>query len=140
MPTEPQDRRPSARKQTAASKRRQEREIESALSQGVAINDDDGTRLEVRVGDVKGGHEAALIGECGLSFGGLLAALEQSQSAYHLAVLLWFARLVNEREGLSFRETLDEVGYADYLSRDVGEPAKDARPKASVDNSSTQDD
>lgn len=141
-PRQPQDRRPSAKKKvTAKASERRDREASEALASGVAISDDDGTRMEVRLGDVKGGHEAQLIKECGLDFQGLLGALGQSQSAYHLGILLWFARLVNGRSGPSFAETIDEVGYGDYLSRDVGEPEPgDARPKASASNSASTDD
>lgn len=137
MPTQPQDRRPSARKQTESSKKREKEATDEALDRGLSITDDDGTRLEVRLRDVKGGHEAALIAESGFDFQSLLSAMMNSQSAYNLGCMLWFARLVNNRPGPSFKATIDAIGYADYLERDVDEPSKVERPKASANSSST---
>ncbi len=136
MPTKtPQDRRPPARKQTAGSKARQEKATEAELERGIALNDDDGTRLEVRIRDVKGSHDAALVALIGTDFVGLLERMSTRQGTDLVAALLWFARLVNGRDPGDYEQILDDIGYADYLTRDIDEPkGGDGPPKAPVDS------
>lgn len=133
MPATPQDRRPPARKQTASSKARQQNADDEALDQGFALTDGD-VRLSVRLRDVRGSHEAALVKETGYDFMGLLEALAQRQGTDLLAAALWFVRLVNDRPSPPYIELLDEVGYADYLERDLDKPEADGAPKASGGN------
>src|SRR5690349_8727263 len=104
MPAQPQDRRPAAKKATASSKKRQEKADDEALNQGYALDDDDGTRLSVRLRDIRGTHEAALVAETGLDFMGLLEALSKRQGLDLIAAALWLARLVNGRETLTYSE------------------------------------
>lgn len=136
QPKQPQDRRPPARKSTANSRARQQKADEEELDRGLALTDDDGTRLEVRIRDVKGSHDRALIDLIGVDFVGLLEKMSQRQGADLLAALLWFARLVNGRDPGDYEALLDEIGYADYLTRDIDQPPRGERkaPKASVGN------
>ena len=51
-PKQPQDRRPPARKNTAASKAREQKATDAELDRGVKVKDTDGTLLQVRLRDV----------------------------------------------------------------------------------------
>lgn len=129
----PQDRRPRATKGAAS---RKQRRTDAALEHGLALTDSDGTRLQVRIRDVKGIHDARLVEATGLDFMGLLEAMTRRKGLDLFAAALWFARLVNGREGQAYTEVLEEFGYEDFALLDVDEP-KDAddAPKASASKS-----
>jgi hypothetical protein len=111
--------RPSlAKKDTRATKAKRE----EALNQGFAVTDPlDGARLSVRLGDVRGVHEAQLRGVCGLGFMELLVALQSTPSLDLLAASIWFARLVNGRKPGDYMEQLEEISYADVEGLDFDE-------------------
>lgn len=128
-PKAPTDRkRPShTRKET----RKTQEKRDEALEQGIAFTDDDGTRLQVRVRDVKGRHDAQLVDAIGLDFMGLLEALSQRQGLDLLAAVVWFGRLVNGREAGTYADTVDDFGYGDVIALDVDDAkAEDDRPEA----------
>lgn len=131
MPAQPQDRRPPARKQTAASKKREQAKQDEALDQGIAVTDTDGTRLQVRMRDVKGIHEAALVRESGMDFMGLLEAMTKRQGLDLFAAALWFARMVHDRDGETYIEILTRFGADDFLALEMdGAKPEDDAPKA----------
>lgn len=104
---------------------------DEALEQGIGFTDTDGTRLQVRVRDVKGKHDAALVDATGYDFMGLLGALERRQGLDLLSAVVWFCRLVNGRDAGSYEETRDEFGYGDVLELDVDKARdEDDRPEA----------
>lgn len=117
--------RPSlAKKQTRASKAKRDKE----LDRGVAFTDFDGTRLTVRLGDVRGSHDRALRQAIGLDFVSLLAAIERSKGTGTdlLAAVVWFARLVNGHNTTqTLEELLDEFGYETLLELDMGDSSED---------------
>lgn len=104
---------------------------DEALDQGIAFTDTDGERLQVRVRDVKGTHDAALVRAVGVDFMGLLESLEKRQGLDLLAAVVWFGRLVHGRAELTYDETLDAFGYEDVLRLDVDQARKeDDSPEA----------
>jgi hypothetical protein len=114
----PQDRRPSTkRKVTKAAEAKQDAE----LDQGIAFTDDDGTRIQVRLRDVRGSHDAALVSAVGMDFMGLLSAFQKRQGLDLMAAIVWFGRLVNGRDAGSYEEVLDSFGYEDVVALDVDE-------------------
>lgn len=138
MPAQPQDHRPPARRQTAASKKREQKATDAELDRGIAVTDTDGKRLQVRIRDVKGTHDARLIEVARLDFVGLLEAMSRRQGLDLFAAVLWFARLVNGRESESYEEILERFGYEDFMAMDADEPkVADEAPKASASSSST---
>lgn len=124
--TAPRTRPTTARKVTRKTEERQD----AALDQGIAFTDVDGTRLQVRVRDVKGVHDAALVAAIGTDFMGLLATLEQRQGTDLLAAVVWFGRLVNGRDAGDYLEVRDSFGYEDVLALDVDKAGDDTRPEA----------
>ena len=136
QPKQPQDRRPPARKQTAASKKREQEATDKELDRGVKVKDTDGTILQVRLRDVKGIHDAALVEVIRTDFVGLLEMMSRRQGLDLFAATLWFARLVNGRESESYQEILERFGYEDFLALGMEEPdAADEAPKASESSS-----
>lgn len=130
MPVAPQDHRPPARK-TAAAQKREQKATDDALNNGLALTDADGTRLQVRIRDVKGVHDARLVDLIGLDFMGLLDAMTRRQGLDLFAAALWFARLVNGREGETYDQILERFGYEDFMALDADEPKAEAdAPKA----------
>lgn len=130
---QPADRRPStARKHTRATKAKADAE----LDRGIAVSDTDGTRLQVRVRDVKGKHDAALVAATGYDFVGLLEAMSKRQGLDLMAAMFWFCRLVNGRadgvtEGERYVDVLEVYGYEEFIVADFDEPEKEAdAPKA----------
>lgn len=122
--------RPSlAKKQTRVSKATRD----EGLDRGIAFTDFDGTRLVVRIGDVRGTHDRALRQLIGLDFEGLLGALSQTQGTDLLAAVVWFGRLVNNHNTReTYDELLDKIGYEAFLELDPGDPTEgDSRPEAS---------
>lgn len=131
MPVEPQDHRPPARKRTAAAAKREQQATDAELDRGIAVTDTDGTRLQVRIRDVKGIHDARLVESCRFDFVGLLEAMSRRQGLDLFAATLWFARLVNGRETESYAEILERFGYEDFMAMDADEPkSEDEAPKA----------
>jgi hypothetical protein len=121
--------RPSlAKKQTRASKQARD----EGLDRGIAFTDTDGTRLAVRVGDIRGTHDAQLRAEVGMDFEGLLASLQRSQGLDLLAAVVWFGRLVNSHNTAeTYPEILERFTYRDVVELDAGDPREDeARPEA----------
>lgn len=116
----------TARKHTRTT----EAKRDEGLDQGISFVDTDGTRLAVRVRDVKGRHDAALVRATGLDFMGLLGALSKRQGLDLLAAVVWFGRLVHDRDAGTYEETLDEFGYDDVLSLDLDQADKGADPEA----------
>ena len=110
---------------------------DAELDQGIAVTDDDGTRLQVRVRDVRGSHDAKLYALIGHNFMGLLQEVGKRPHALALlAAVLWFCRLVNGRDPGDFEELLDEFGYEHVLSLDPGDPAEeDDAPKEPASSS-----
>ena len=124
---QPQDRRPSlAKKQT----RKTEATRDAELDRGISFIDDDGTRLSVRVRDVKGRHDAALVAATGMDFMGLLETLTKRQGLDLLAATVWFGRLVNDRDAGSYEDVLDSFDYEDVLALDLDDAKADDRPEA----------
>lgn len=101
------------------------------LDKGFTILDvDDDKPLTVRLGDVKGSHDAQLVAAIGVDFLGLLEVLTERQGLDLLAAVVWFARLVNGREDTgTYTEMLDRVGYEDWQGFDEIKP-EDAVPEA----------
>lgn len=122
--------RPSLQRQHT---RTTEQNRDEELDQGVSFIDTDGTRLSVRVRDVKGKHDAALVAAVGLDFMGLLEVLTQRQGLDMLSAVVWFGRLVNDREAGTYEATRDEFGYEDVLTMDLDEAGAgdDTAPEAS---------
>lgn len=89
------------------------------LDRGIAITDDDGTRLQVRIRDVKGVHDAALVRALGIDFMGLLVEISKRQGLDLLAAVVWFCRLVNGRDAGTYEEVLESFGYEDVLALDL---------------------
>lgn len=114
-------RRPSAARQHT---RTTEQKQDDELDKGLKVTEVDGTVLTVRVRDVKGKHDAALVAVCGLDFMGLLEKLNERQGLDLMAAALWFCRLVNDRDPGDFAELLGEFGYQDIADMDFG-PADD---------------
>jgi len=106
---------------------------DSGLDEGVSFLDEDGTRLNVRVRDVKGSHDAALVASIGLDFMGLLSALSQRQGLDLLSAVVWFGRLVNGRDAGTYESVRDDFGYEDVINLDMDEPGvgDDGAPEAS---------
>lgn len=110
--------RPSTQRQhtrTTEAKRSDE------LERGVAFTDTDGARLQVRLGDVRGSHDAALVRAVGLDFMGLLEATTKRQGLDLLAAVVWFGRLVNGRDAGTYEETLESFGYGDLEAMGLDE-------------------
>lgn len=114
---------PRPGRQTQAQKKR-----DAELDRGLAFTDDDGTRLVVRIRDVKGSHDKALREAVGCDFMGLLQEFSKRQGSDLLAAVIWFGRLVNGRDAGTYEQVLDEVGYADYLTRDFDQPKDGEQP------------
>lgn len=111
---------------------------DAELDKGIAFTDYlDGTRREVRIRDVKGKHDAALIQTVGLDFMGLMEALSMRQGLDLLAAMVWFGRLVTGGPDVPYTEILDELGYDDIEDMDLDEPSAATGPKASGKPSST---
>lgn len=110
---------------------------DAELDQGIAVTDDDGVRLQVRIRDVRGSHDRALYGLVGHNFTGLLEELEKRPGALDLmAAVLWFARLVNGRDTGDFEELLDSFGFEAFLQADPGKPVEeDDAPKEPASSS-----
>lgn len=113
--------RPSLQRQHT---RTTEENRDEELDRGFSFVDVDDKRLTVRVRDVKGKHDAALVAATGLDFMGLLEALHGRQGLDLLAAVVWFGRVVNDRETESYAEILEEFGYEDLLGFDLDEPEK----------------
>lgn len=109
---------------------------DEALDKGIAFTDLDGTRREVRIRDVKGKHDAALIATVGLDFMGLLEALSVRQGLDLLGAVVWFGRLVTGGPDMSYDDVIGELGYDDIDDMDFDEPQAATGPKASGKNSS----
>jgi hypothetical protein len=117
----------SARRHTRTT----EAKADDELDRGIAFTDDDGTRIQVRVRDVKGTHDAALVAATGYDFFGLMEAATQRTGLDLLAALIWFGRMVNGRGDKTYAETLEELDYASLADRDFDEPDKaDDGPEA----------
>lgn len=116
--------RPSlAPKHTPAS----EKNRSDGMDRGIAYTEEDGTRLVVMLGDIRGSHEAKLVSAIGTDFVGLLERMMLRQGSDLLAAVVWFCRLVNNRPNVgTYEDTLDEVGYAQYLQ--VTDPAEPIEP------------
>lgn len=103
---------------------------DAELDRGIALTDLDGVRLQVRIRDVRGSHDAKLVALIGLDFVGLLETMAKRQGLDLLAAACWFARLVNGRDPGDYNELLDEMGYEAFLEMDVDEArAEDDAPK-----------
>ena len=126
MTTTPQDHRPPVRKVT----KRNEAKQDDDLDRGISFVDDDGTTLSVRVRDVKGKHDAALVAATGLDFMALLAALTIRQGLDLLAAVVWFGRLVNGRDAGTYAATLEDFGYEDVLRLDLDDAKEQSGPEA----------
>lgn len=109
---------------------------DEGLNRGFSFVDTDGERVTVRVRDIKGKHDAQLVATIGLDFMGLLEKLEERQGLDLLAAVIWFGRIVNDRETGTYEEVRDEFGYEDVLTMDLDEPKVDEAPKASGASSS----
>lgn len=122
----------TAKRPTTARKhtRTTETKRDEGLDKGLSFVDSDGTRLSVRVRDVKGRHDAALVKAVGFDFVGLMEALTKRQGLDLLAAVVWFGRLVHDRDAGTYEETLDDFGYEDVLALDVDEVDKGADPEA----------
>lgn len=122
----------TARKHTRTTTAKADAELDN----GVAFTDTDGARLQVRIRDVKGSHDVALVTATGYDFMGLLRAVSERQGLDLLSAVVWFVRLVNDRDAGTYEDTLASFGYADLLTLDMGEAeADDGRPKVSASNS-----
>lgn len=130
----PQDRKRATR--TAGSKAQSKAKEDLALNQGIAVTDTDGTRLTVKVRDVKGIHDADLMAATGMDFMGLLEAMTKRRGMDLFAAALWFARIVNGRESESYRDLLTTFGVEDFIALDMDKAeAGETGPKASAASS-----
>lgn len=119
--------RPSAApKVTSSTAKKRDEEMDRGLS----FVDADGTRLSVRIRDVKGRHDAALVAATGRDFMGLLSELQRRQGLDLLAAVVWFGRLVHGRESSTYEELLDEFDYEAVIAADVDEADAGADPEA----------
>lgn len=116
----------AARKHTRTTDKKRDDEMDRGLS----FVDADGTRLSVRIRDVKGRHDAALVAATGHDFMGLLGELQRRQGLDLLAAVVWFGRLVHGRESSTYAELLDEFDYEAVLAADLDEPDTGADPEA----------
>lgn len=115
-------RKPASKASKAAAKKE--------LDQGIAFTDKDGTRLQVRLGDVKGKHDAALVAATGMDFFALLQEMSKRQGLDLLAAAVWFGRLVNGRETGTYADLLDDFTYADVVDLDLDEADGSSGPPA----------
>lgn len=115
------------RQHTRTTTAKADAELDAGLS---IIDQETGERLSVRVRDVKGKHDAALVQAIGLDFMGLLEALDKRQGLDLLAAVVWFAKLVNEREAGTYADVLEEFGYEDVMALEFGKPEADPGPEA----------
>jgi hypothetical protein len=121
---------------TSGAANRSAKKTDEALEQGLALSDHDGTRLQVRVRDVKGIHDARLMEVCGMDFMGLMEAMTQRRGMDLFGAALWFARLVNGREPETYAQILERFGFEDFIQMDMDQPkAADDAPKASAASS-----
>lgn len=113
------EKRPStARKHTRSS----EAKRSDGLDLGIALTDPDtGVRLSVRMGDVTGRHDAALVSAIGTDFAGLLDAVSRRQGLDLLCAVLWFARTVNGVKTPDYDAMLDDFTYTTVMASDLGE-------------------
>lgn len=131
-PRAPQDyQRPRPRKPSPADRKEQD----ELMERGIAFTDTDGARIVVRVKDVRGKHEAALVAAVGCDFMGLLQRLTERQGTDLLAAVYWFGRLVNGRDAGEYVDVLEDFGYENFLDMDLGDPEEDEdAPKASAND------
>lgn len=107
MPTTPQDRRPPARKQTAASAKR----AKAVMDENYALRID-GVEYVIVPADFTGRLEARVRRETGMSVMGIIDALDSGQTGVDLlAMFMWAVRLGRGEEA-SLDDILDSVSYA----------------------------
>ena len=101
--------------------RKTEEKRHAELDQGYQFKDEDGTLLQVTVRTVKGRHDAALVAATGMDFMGLLDAVSRRQGLDLLAAIVWFGRLVNDRDAGTYLDMLDSFSYEDVMALDFDE-------------------
>lgn len=111
---QPQDRRPPARKQTAASRKRAAMSKEEALSQGYRLTID-GEVHEAQLGDVTPAIARELRKHIGLGFLGLMRAMATDADVDLLSAAVWVARRI-AGDAVEFDDV--EVSYAQMLGDD----------------------
>lgn len=108
MPTQPQDRRPPARKTTATSAKRRNAVLEEDFT--LRIDGDDYTIVP---GDFTGRLEAKVRAKTGMSVVGIIDALDGGQTGIDLlAMFMWAVRLGRGEENADLDEILDSISYA----------------------------
>lgn len=114
QPKAPQDRRPPARKQTAASRKRAATSKEEALSQGYRLTIE-GETYEAQLGDVTPAIARELRKNTGYGFLGMLRALSEDADVDLVSAAVWVARRI-AGDAVPFAEV--EVTYAEMLGDD----------------------
>jgi hypothetical protein len=101
---------------------------DEALNQGLSLTVD-GRVYTVRAGDLTGMDAAALRREVGMSFMGLMKAMQSDPDVDLIAALMWLSRRIEGEKLLSYEEVAQEVGYdVDIDLADAEEP-EDADPE-----------
>lgn len=108
-----------------------EKARKEALESGVTLKID-GTQYTVRAGDLTALDARALRRELGLSFLGLMGALETDPDIDLIAGLMWLSRRVNGETTLAYDEVASDLDYAaDYdIVKAADEQEADPDPEA----------
>jgi len=102
---------------------------DEALNQGLSLTVD-GRVYTVRAGDLTGMDAAALRREVGMSFMGLMKAMQSDPDVDLIAALMWLSRRIEGEKLLSYEEVAQEVGYdVDIDLVDAEEPEEAADPE-----------
>lgn len=115
-------RRPSLEKKQTPKTRKAR---EDALNQGISIVVD-GTTYTVRSGDLSSLDTLALRRTVGLSFAGVIRAMQSDPDIDLIAAIVWLARRVDGERGLEFEDVASEIGYD--VDLDVLEDAEESEP------------
>lgn len=100
---------------------------EDGLNQGLSISVD-GRKYTVRAGDITGLDSAALRRETGMSFMGLMKAMQTDPDVDLIAALMWLSRRIEGEKLLTYEEVAAEVGYDVDIDLADAEP-EDADPE-----------
>lgn len=99
--------RPSLQRKTTP---RSEKARKDAMEEGVSINVD-GVDYTVRTGDLSALDAQALRKELGLSFIGLMKALQDDPDIDLIAGIVWLSRRVSGEPMLTYSEVAKDIGY-----------------------------
>lgn len=108
--------------------RKTEAARDEALNQGLSLTVD-GRVYTVRAGDLTGMDAAALRREVGMSFMGLMKAMQADPDVDLIAALMWLSRRIEGEKLLSYEEVAQEVGYDVEIDLADAEEPGDADPE-----------